>query len=52
MAYLLPPVTPDQPAPPPPALPNGDHRRTIIALVSAAFISVALLALLAIFDVK
>jgi len=31
---------------------NPDTRRTIIALVSAAFISITVLALLAIFDVK
>jgi len=41
-------VTPEQPAQPP----KVDHRRTIIALVSATCISVFLLALLAIFDVK
>ena len=31
---------------------NTDARRTVIAIVSAALISVAVLALLAIFDVK
>jgi len=35
-----------------PATNNGDGRRTAIALVSATLISVAVLALLAIFDVK
>jgi len=36
----------------PQSLPNPDTRRTIIALASAAFISIAVLALLVIFDVK
>lgn len=35
-----------------PATENGDRRRTAVALVSATLISAALLALLAIFDVK
>ena len=34
------------------ATPGADGRRTVIAFVSAALISVAALALLAIFDVK
>jgi hypothetical protein len=34
------------------ATPGADGRRTVIALVSATLISVTLLALLAIFDVK
>jgi hypothetical protein len=36
----------------PPSVPNYDNRRTIIALASAACISIALIALLVIFDVR
>ena len=36
----------------PPTVENSDSRRTIIALTSAAFISIVVVALLAIFDVR
>jgi len=36
----------------PPTLPTSDTRRTIIALTSAACISIALVVLLVIFDVR
>ena len=39
-------------SPPVPTTKSADGRRTAIALVSATLISVAVLALLAIFDVK
>jgi hypothetical protein len=41
-----------QTPPTPPTLPNSDNRRTVIALTSAACISIALIALLVIFDVR
>ena len=42
----------DPPVQTPPTIPNSDSRRTIIALTSAACISIALVALLMIFDVR
>jgi hypothetical protein len=38
--------------PSPPPVQNTDSRRTIIALTSAAFISLVVVALLTIFDVR
>lgn len=52
-SYLPPAVTSEQPImEPPPPVSTADHRRTIIALTSAAFISIVLVALIAIFDVR
>ena len=51
-SYLPRAQMPVDPSPAIHATKSGDGRRTVIALVSATLISVAALALLAIFDVK